>query len=74
MGIMDDMASGLRKKALVESLLAALKHADASINPPDRDGISLDKWNGRLKSATVEIRAAINRAELYLSSHGADHE
>lgn len=34
----------------------ALSDADLAINPPDRSGISLDKWNERLKSATAKIR------------------
>lgn len=43
-------------------MLAALKAADAAINPSDRSGISLDKWNERLKATTVQIRAAITSA------------
>lgn len=43
----------------IKKLRAALKVADEAINPPDRDGISLEKWNERLKAATKTIRAAL---------------
>ena len=39
---------------------AALKAADAAINPPDRSGISLHVWNERLRDATKIIRQALS--------------
>lgn len=33
--------------------------ADAAMNPPDREGISLHEWNARLKAATAAIRAGM---------------
>jgi len=48
-----------RLRARNAELVAALQIADAAINPPDRSSISLDKWNVRLKAATIVIRAAI---------------
>jgi small-conductance mechanosensitive channel len=51
-----------RALPIIDQLVDALKTADKAINPPDRDGISLDKWNSRLKEATAAIRAAIASA------------
>ncbi len=48
---------------IIEAQEKALKAADLAINPPDRGGISLDKWNERLKAATAEIRAALTSTE-----------
>jgi predicted nuclease with TOPRIM domain len=45
----------------VSVLEDALRIADISINPPDRDGISLNIWNARLAGATSKIRAALTR-------------
>jgi hypothetical protein len=39
-----------------QPLIVALRAADLAINPPDRDGISLDTWSKRLKAATATIR------------------
>jgi hypothetical protein len=52
-----------RPPSVHDEMLAALRAADEAINPPDRKGISLDKWNDRLKAATKTIRAAVARAE-----------
>ena len=41
------------------ALREALEAADKAINPPDRNGISLDVWNSRLRVATTTIRAAL---------------
>jgi hypothetical protein len=41
----------------------ALEIADAAINPKDMVGLSLEKWNERLKAATATIRAALKPAE-----------
>jgi hypothetical protein len=62
-----DVAFALRSKGLVEKLRDALRFADRAINPPDRDGISLDTWNGRLKTATLEIRMALQAADNFLN-------
>jgi hypothetical protein len=45
-----------------DELLTACRTADAAMNPPDRDGISLHVWNRRLKEATAVVRAAIAKA------------
>jgi hypothetical protein len=68
-GPMEAMAFALRAKGLVEKLRDALCIADGAINPSDRDGISLEIWNKRLKSATLTIRDAINHAEEFLGIH-----
>jgi hypothetical protein len=47
----------------VSVLEDALRIADISINPPDRDGISLNIWNARLAGATSKIRAALRTPE-----------
>ena len=51
--------AGRRMLLRQDAMIDALKHADAAINPPDRDGISMETWNGRLKIATAMIRAAL---------------
>jgi hypothetical protein len=52
-----------RLMAASPQMLDALKTANAAINPSDRQGISLLEWNNRLRAATVEIHAAIAKAE-----------
>lgn len=47
----------------IDALKAALTTARAAINPSDLDGISLHEWNGRLKTATQVIDAALVLAE-----------
>jgi hypothetical protein len=64
---MSEIAFGLRAKALVEKLRDALHSAEAAINPPDVSGISMDTWNKRLKSASAEIKEAIERADNFLA-------
>lgn len=64
---MADMAFALEAKGLVERLRNTLRLADTSINPSDRDGISLETWNKRLQTATLEIRDAVSRAESFLA-------
>lgn len=51
-----------RVRDAAHEMLAALRVADAAINPPDRGGISMAIWHERLKAATAQIRAAITRA------------
>ena len=63
---LSNIAFALKSKAAVEKLREALAYADAAINPPDRDGISLHTWNERLKSATETVRQAIALADRYL--------
>lgn len=44
---------------LIDRQREALERADDAINPKDREGISLDKWNTRLKEATAFIRSTL---------------
>lgn len=65
-GLISDLihwAAAECRYATKDKLLALLRSTDAAINPADRDGISLHEWNGRLKTATERIRAAIVEAE-----------
>lgn len=41
------------------ALRALLRDVREAINPPDRGGISLHEWNGRLKAITARIDAAL---------------
>ena len=53
-----DMRSALRIARQEQAkLLNLLSRADEAINPKDRSGISLDKWQQRLKAITAEIRS-----------------
>jgi hypothetical protein len=63
----EQMAKMMQAKATVERLRQALRAADSAINPADRSGISLDEWNKRLKSATLDIRDAVRRADEFLA-------
>lgn len=57
---MEDMSNRrIRAERIWRNMEAALRTADEAINPLDRAGISLDKWNERLKAATITIRAAL---------------
>ena len=47
----------------VEKLHRLLHDVDEAINPPDRSGISLAKWNERLKAITARIRDALRGEE-----------
>ena len=56
-------ATNVKLVERVNVLEDALRIADISINPPDRDGISLNIWNARLAGATSKIRAALRTSE-----------
>lgn len=47
----------------ISLLRKTLLTADEAINPHDRGGISMEKWNVRLKAATAAIRAVLNPAD-----------
>lgn len=49
--------------AAAPEMFAALKIANAAINPTDRGGISLAAWNDRLKDASQAIMSALIKAE-----------
>lgn len=56
-----DMRGALRiEREKTAKLIDLLKRADEAINPPDRGGISMEKWNVRLKAITAEIRLIVN--------------
>lgn len=59
MPTMQDCADALQRKADLERLREILMSADSAINPGDRGGLSLDKWNDRLKAVTQEIRQGV---------------
>lgn len=48
-------------KAILDDVTSLLTAVDEAINPPDREGISLDIWNKRLKAATARIHLALTR-------------
>lgn len=47
----------------IEALRETLEIADAAINPKDKGGLSMHKWNKRLKEATTTIRAALAKEQ-----------
>jgi hypothetical protein len=67
MATMEELAKALDTKAMVEELRDLLMSADSAINPGDRDGISLDKWNERLKITTQDIRRGVARCNAFLN-------
>lgn len=52
----DEGESNAKLIAAAPQMLETLRLADKAMNPPDRDGISLHEWSGRLKEATAKIR------------------
>ena len=59
MPTMQELANALELKADLERLREILMSADSAINPGDRGGLSLDKWNERLKATTQEVRNGV---------------
>lgn len=67
MPTMEELAKALDTKAMVEELRETLMSADGAINPGDRGGLSLDKWNERLKATTQDIRRGVARCNEFLN-------
>ena len=67
MATMQELADALETKAMVEDLREILMSADSAINPGDRGGLSLDKWNERLKAVTQDIRRGVARCNQFLN-------
>lgn len=56
----EDMERNLIRQAQTIGRLRNLLHdADEAINPPDRGGLSMEKWNERLKAITAKIRTEL---------------
>lgn len=45
-------------------LASALKTCLEAINPPDRSGISMHEWSGRLRVATAQGEAALKTCQI----------